>query len=232
MTDFIETYDNALGKEYCEYLIDKFEASTKQPGSTSGGLRPESKISEDLTLNYDNEWQQELGQIINITLGHLVDYMKKYRYLLVGAMHTQMQDPDSGEVSTLDEAMLDKLDDNTFMALIGNSYRPGTINMQKYKKGQGHYSSWHSEIVPVANDPEKNTLHRVLTFMYYLNDVEEGGETEIFYYDRKLKPKQGQLVIKPAGFTHTHRGNVPVSNDKYILTSWILFRSAEEIYAT
>jgi hypothetical protein len=30
-------------------------------------------------------------------------------------------------------------------------------------------------------------------------------------------------VIMPAGFTHTHRGNVPLSGDKYIMTSWLLY---------
>jgi len=67
--------------------------------------------------------------------------------------------------------------------------------------------------------------------MYYLNDVREGGETEFYYQGRKLKPNKGQLVFAPAGFTHTHKGHIPVSNDKYILTSWILFRPAADIYA-
>ena len=66
--------------------------------------------------------------------------------------------------------------------------------------------------------------------MFYLNDVEEGGETEFYYQDKKIKPKQGSMVIAPAYFTHTHRGCIPVSNDKYIVTSWVLFNTAEQIY--
>jgi hypothetical protein len=65
--------------------------------------------------------------------------------------------------------------------------------------------------------------------MFYLNDVEDGGETEL-YQNTMVKPKAGRMVIAPAYFTHTHRGNIPVSNDKYILTSWVLFNSAERIY--
>ncbi len=38
------------------------------------------------------------------------------------------------------------------------------------------------------------------------------------------------LGIAPAGFTHTHRGNMPVGGDKYIATSWILFTRAERLY--
>ena len=43
--------------------------------------------------------------------------------------------------------------------------------------------------------------------------------------------KAGRVqVIAPAGFTHTHRGNVPTSGDKYIATSWILYQRAEALF--
>jgi len=67
--------------------------------------------------------------------------------------------------------------------------------------------------------------------MYFLNDVERGGETEFYYQDTKVKPKKGTMVIAPAGFTHTHKGSVPETEDKYIVTSWILFQRAEQIFA-
>ena len=57
--------------------------------------------------------------------------------------------------------------------------------------------------------------------MLYLNSVTEGGETEFLYQKRRIKPQQGRLLIFPAGFTHTHRGNPPLSGNKYILTSWV-----------
>ena len=57
-------------------------------------------------------------------------------------------------------------------------------------------------------------IGRVLLFMFYLNDVEEGGETEFYYQNRKIAPKKGSMVVAPGYFTHTHRGNKPVSNDK------------------
>ena len=66
-------------------------------------------------------------------------------------------------------------------------------------------------------------LHRVVFWMYYLNDVAEGGETEFYFQKTSIRPEKGTLVIAPAGFTHTHRGNVPLSNDKYIATSWLLY---------
>ena len=40
----------------------------------------------------------------------------------------------------------------------------------------------------------------------------------------------GALLIAPAAFTHTHRGNRPVGGDKYIATSWVLFQPAERLF--
>jgi hypothetical protein len=66
--------------------------------------------------------------------------------------------------------------------------------------------------------------------MFYLNDVDEGGTTDFVYQNRQIRPKVGRMVIAPAYFTHTHRGSMPISSDKYILTSWVLFNRAEKIY--
>jgi hypothetical protein len=60
-----------------------------------------------------------------------------------------------------------------------------------------------------------------MTFILYLNDIDEGGETEFLYYPKRVKAKQGRLILWPAGFTHTHRGNPPLSNTKYVMTGWI-----------
>jgi hypothetical protein len=81
----------------------------------------------------------------------------------------------------------------------------------------GGYHTWHCEQMT------KSTSNRVLAWMLYLNDVEEGGETEFLYIPKRIKPKAGTLVIWPSGFTHTHRGNPPISNTKYAITGWVEF---------
>lgn len=79
----------------------------------------------------------------------------------------------------------------------------------------GGYHDWHFEL------GDKYVSSRVLVYTIYLNDVAEGGETEFLYYPLRIKPKAGTVVLFPPTFTHTHRGNPPISNEKYIVTGWI-----------
>ena len=92
----------------------------------------------------------------------------------------------------------------------------GTFNLQKYSPG-GHFSAVHTERGSAAN------MHRVLAFMTYLNDVEEGGETAFHHYGINVKPKKGKTIIWPAEWTHAHSGGVVKQGCKYIVTGWIQF---------
>jgi hypothetical protein len=91
-----------------------------------------------------------------------------------------------------------------------------SFKVQKTKIGGG-YHVWHYESCT------RELCNKLLAWTLYLNDVEEGGETEFLYQHIRIKPKQGTLVIWPATFTHTHRGNPPLSNEKYIVTGWTEF---------
>lgn len=100
--------------------------------------------------------------------------------------------------------------------ILGNLANIGiySIKLQKTELGQG-YHLWHCE------NNSRELCHRILAWNIYLNDVEEGGETEFLYQHKRVKPQTGNLVMWPAGFTHVHRGNPPISNTKYILTGWV-----------
>lgn len=91
-----------------------------------------------------------------------------------------------------------------------------TLKVQKTLPTQG-YHVWHSENL------DQNTIQRITAFMLYLNDVDEGGETEFLFESLRVKPTKGTLLIWPAGYTHTHRGNPPLSGVKYVVTSWTEF---------
>ena len=86
--------------------------------------------------------------------------------------------------------------------------------MQKIKPKEG-FHLWHYENIL------RRYSDRRLVLQLYLNDVRDGGETEFLYYSKRITPKQGQFLIYPATFTHSHRGNPPLSGNKYIITSWV-----------
>jgi len=92
------------------------------------------------------------------------------------------------------------------------------LKLQKTLPTEG-YHIWHIE-----HGKGFENEARAFVFSVYLNDVEEGGETEFLHFSKRVKPKTGRIVIWPAAFPYLHRGNPPLSGEKYILTSWMLLR--------
>jgi len=101
------------------------------------------------------------------------------------------------------------MQENTPFALREN------YNLQKYPKGGG-FKIWHFE-----ND-FKSPLnkHRALVFMTYLNDVPDGG-TEFTHQHLVTPAKKGLTLIWPAYWTHTHKGVISKTKEKYIATGWL-----------
>jgi hypothetical protein len=97
-----------------------------------------------------------------------------------------------------------------------NQHTIFNYKVQKTLPGGG-YHVWHCEHDSISHS------RRLGTYSLFLNDVAEGGETEFLYQNQRLSPKEGRLVIFPAGYTHTHRGNPPLRGVKYILTGWVEF---------
>jgi hypothetical protein len=108
-----------------------------------------------------------------------------------------------------------------------NAYQTALYSVrQKIQKTpiSGGFHEWHCE------NSHVEVLNRVLAWSIYLNDVDEGGETEFLYQSERVKAKKGKIVIFPAGFMHTHRGNPPISNEKYILTGWFNLRMIDDYH--
>tara|TARA_B100001123_G_C15252533_1_gene1003339 strand:+ start:1139 stop:1741 length:603 start_codon:yes stop_codon:yes gene_type:complete len=90
------------------------------------------------------------------------------------------------------------------------------FNIQKYSRGD-HFASLHSERTTLS------TLHRLFAWMTYLNDVDDGGQTNFNHYGIKIKPEIGKTLIWPAEWTHAHTGEILKSGTKYIVTGWMNF---------
>lgn len=229
MHDFIEIYPNALSPQLCEALIERFEASDRRvAGRTGHGVDKAKKDSLDVALTGLGEWRDLHDQVNDAALKHLLQYLRKYPYLLTGPLGLTWIDAATGAPRPITADDVVHASDAELAAYVFRVFRPGQLILQKYQQNSGGYHYWHSEIYP--REASCETLHRVLLFMFYLNSVAEGGETEFLYQQRSLRPEQGVMVIAPGGFTHTHKGHVPRSSDKYIVTSWILFQRAEQIF--
>ncbi len=226
--DFIEVYPDALSAELCAEIVQRLRQSPDlAPGMTGGGLMPELKNSRDLAIDAHPAWQDIRQQINNAMLDCLAQYLRRYPQALIAPLMLQVPG-DDGQPRRLEAEDFATLPEQTLAQLIVHCFRPGGINLQWYEAGSGGYPYWHCELYP--RDAKAETLHRHLLWTLYLNDDFAEGHTEFHFQNRKIAPKTGSLLIAPAGFTHTHRGNRPQGGDKFIATSWILFRTAQQLY--
>ena len=226
--DFITITPEALPRETCDQIVGHIRQSNALlPGQVGGGVYPELKHSRDITITGNPEWQQVEEALNMAMLGSLIRYLREYPQTLISPLMLQQPGPD-GALRRLSAEDVAAKDDAGIIELIRACLRPGGINLQWYRAGEGGYPYWHCEQYP--RDASCETLHRHLLWTLYLNDEFEEGETEFMFQQRKVKPQTGSLLIAPAGFTHTHRGNRPKGGDKFIATSWVLFQRAEALY--
>ena len=227
MEDFIEVYDNAVSDSHCDQIIQRFEASRSAYRGHSGPeVDPEIKDSLDLNITNLSDWSDTNALITDAVFQCLINYMSRFSFMLVGANIPIFKHPETGKTCKLTHENFDESGRPYIDTLIARTYRLGQMNIQKYTSNRGGYHHWHSEICADRQDGE--TLHRALFFILYLNDVDEGGETEFFYQKKSVRPEKGRIVISPADFTHTHKGHIPVSNDKLIATSWVMYHRFEQ----
>jgi len=89
--------------------------------------------------------------------------------------------------------------------------------MKKYEPNDKDIFDWHTDVGDYAS------ARRYLVMFYYLNDVDEGGETLFDLGDdcyHGIKPKQGSVVCFPPMFMYPHKGCKPVSGPKYIISTY------------
>jgi hypothetical protein len=88
--------------------------------------------------------------------------------------------------------------------------------IKRYVAGSGERFQPHFDSInEVAN--------RYLVFLWYLNDVESGGETHFCDLDITVSARAGRLLMFPPYWMFQHAGRPPISNDKYILSTYMLF---------
>ena len=203
MDNLVKIYEKAIPEDICEFIINEFEASNSQSEGISGaGVNKAVKSSTDLMIHLNlNEpnWSYIYDYLRENLLGNLVDYIEHNPFMTINGDFKSK----SSVVRTAQSCFL--------AANNGNPH----MQMQRYIDDQGYYA-WHHE------NEGGSSIKRELFFIYYLNDVSEGGETEFKFNHQKVKPETGKLIMAPALWTHKHRGNPPLNGQyKYIITGWI-----------
>jgi hypothetical protein len=88
--------------------------------------------------------------------------------------------------------------------------------IQHYRKNEGHFR-WHFDALGPG------AWERQLAMIIYLNSVEDGGETCFHRQNLQVKPVAGDALFFPTFWTHMHCGEIPRSEDKYIISSFVTF---------
>jgi prolyl 4-hydroxylase len=101
---------------------------------------------------------------------------------------------------------------------IPNSPATADLILKRYRPGQKERFQLHFDAV-------NHLAHRYLVMLWYLNDVAEGGETRFPQLGVTVRPKAGRLIVFPPYWMYQHEGVTPVSGDKYILSTYLLFTS-------
>ena len=100
------------------------------------------------------------------------------------------------------------------------------VQIQKYSKNQKYKS--HVDAFSKKNLQQELRSQRKLSFILYLNEVLEGGETFFPYMDLKVQPIKGSLLVFQNCFGDTdyvhpkslHESKPVLNGEKYILNFW------------
>ncbi len=76
---------------------------------------------------------------------------------------------------------------------------------------------------PHVDISSRNSMHRMLAILLYLNDVDAGGETAFMKLDVKVQPRKGRLLMFPPTWMYPHAGLPPRSGTKYILGTYLIY---------
>ena len=185
---YVWVYDSVIPNKKCREIINRFESDNRHHQGITAG-GVQKQVKDSLDLFVtDLSTWKDIDSLFNSLIGHLLD---NYRLHLFNA----------GQLTsfTTNQRL-------PIMPPLGKNVRDVGYQIQKTEPGKGY--TWHSDY----------ELGRVLTFILYLNTVEEGWTQ--FYNGDQVSPQAGRCVIFPATWTYYHQG-LPPKQTKYIMTGWI-----------
>jgi len=106
-------------------------------------------------------------------------------------------------------------DTKMFRVMMPAEYRHEQFRLKKYTKGTDEQFAQHVDV------GDHSSSKRFLVMFFYLNGVNEGGETEFTTIGKKVKPKRGRALVFPPLWLYPHCGNPAITQDKYIVGTYL-----------
>ena len=194
---YIYLEDNILSEVRCKEIINKFNNDRQVAGVTGKGIDTDIKDSKDMHLSFaEQDWSEEDKLFSEIIARGHNNY---YEHLNRESNFIFFTNPQNRHLYGPHH------DKN--LELFDTGYQ-----IQKTEPGKGYV--WHDDSVIRSKTDEV----RYLTFILYLNSVEEGWTQ--FYNGDQISPKAGRLIFFPATWTYVHQG-YPPKQTKYLMTGWM-----------
>ena len=186
---YLEIFHNHIDKDFCKHIIQKFELDNRVKPGVSG-----FGYKPDLKKSYD------------LYLNHKAtpDWNNEMNYL-----YNKL------------EPSIDMYLQKHYYPYTKGLYKPydSGLQIQRSSAGDKFSYDWHSDDFFEYDKNNNEIGYRIITFIWYLNDISECGETE-FYEGTKIKPEEGKLILFPSTWDYNHKGHVPKYGNKYICTGW------------
>lgn len=193
MDPYIYINKNSLSPDICKDIIEIFEKTqNKHRATTLGGLNED--IFKAMQCGIDNITDPNWQPIHEFLQKELKTNVTKY-------------------MKTLD----DQIGDGKTYKHIKDDIIYNKFHINKYEcEKEGKYDYHIDRYLTKGMDQE-----RYITFIWYLNDVEKGGETEM-KGNMRIKPETGKLLLFPSTWTYPHCSRKTISNDKYVIVGWLM----------
>lgn len=99
---------------------------------------------------------------------------------------------------------------------IPNTPLTSELILKRYRPGQQERFQLHFDAI-------HHVANRYLVLLWYLNDVDQGGETRFPQLEVTVEARAGRLLMFPPYWMYQHEGLPPTSGDKYIVSTYLLF---------
>ena len=182
MDEFIYEKDLSLSTEYCDFLIDIFESNKKLQSIGKVGKNYNDK---DKDKDKDESFVvKDVKNTIDISIDNNISESSPFF-----EVHKKLKD----ELFKTVIEYYNKLDPTYEIYHTNLIHKKLCFNgflMTKYLKNKGFFQLHNDFFID-------NNRYRLFNFIWYLNDVDEGGKT-LFFDNGSIKPKKGKLAIFPS----------------------------------